>query len=148
MRPWQAGGGPDDDTLRRLVEEGLTDREIGARYGVSDETARYYRKRAGIEKDSAPHVSRRGFIPWTLNTKKRHHNTREAKALRALDARMKGDPVNADQEQRLDSVLKDLKEYNYVLDYDYEDGFVLRDRDPQLDRPDDWVRRPKQDVES
>jgi len=61
LEPWALGGRPDDETVRRLVqEEGYSDSDIARLYGVARQTGTYYRLKAGLR--SAPAGEIRDYL--------------------------------------------------------------------------------------
>lgn len=146
-RPWGANGGPSDERLRQLVEvEGMTDRQIAEQYNVAENTVRYWRKRASIERDSPERIDHRaeGAIPWELNTAAGHHMDPLARLLRARNRLRHGLDVPADVRRRIEKLEEDLEAENLVLDYNRVDGFITRPRDPKLDRASTIVRIPQE----
>lgn len=145
MRPWEANGGPDDDELRRLVEaEGLTDAGIADRYGVTEATVRHWRKRANLRKERPERIDHKadGTIPWEMNTALGHHMDPIARLLRQRNRARHGMPMPDDVARRVEKMVEILKTEGLVIDYDYEKGFVTRERDKD-DAPDVIVRIPR-----
>lgn len=144
-KPWSAGGGPEDDELRRLVEElGLTDDAIAETHGVTEATVRYWRKRANLRRDRPERIDHKadGAIPWPLNTAAGHHMDAIARLLRQRNQLKHGVAIPDDVKRRIDKMLEVLEHEKLVIDYDYERGFITRDRDEQ-DSPDTIVRQPR-----
>lgn len=137
------GGPPDATTLRRLVDEGKTDVELAALYGVSDPAIRYWRKKFGITR-AAGRVDHRadGAIPWELDTARGHHADPIAKTLRMRNRLRHGLEVSPDYRRRVEQLEADLAAEDLVIDYEREVGFLTRKRDPAVDSPDSIVRMP------
>ena len=142
MRPWEADGGPDDDTLRRLVNvEHKTDREIGDRYGVTRQTVSYWRRRVGLDKARGPMLNHKDYLPWSIRGE--DHGDSIAKRLREYSSMKQGKALKEEDQKRLDKFLLFLQEENVVVDYDRERGFMLRRRTRGVDKPGDIIRRPQ-----
>lgn len=144
-KPWEAGGGPEDDELRRLVEElGKTDQDIAEIYGVTEATVRYWRRRANLRRERPERIDHKkdGTIPWSLNTAAGHHMDPIARLLRQRNQLRHGIAIPDDVKRRIDKMLEVLEHEQLVIDYDYERGFLTRTRD-ELDKPDAIVRAPR-----
>jgi DNA-binding CsgD family transcriptional regulator len=139
QRPWGAGGGPDESTLREMVRSGLTDVEIGDQYGVARQTVAYWRNRAHIKRRNGV-MSHKQWIPWELNAADAHDSV--AKRLREYSTIQQGGKLQPQAKQRLEKFIAFLTEEDVVVDYNREDGFRLRRRDPALDADGDIIRRP------
>jgi hypothetical protein len=137
-RPWGAGGGPDEATLREMVRE-MTDVEIGEQYGVARQTVAYWRGRAHIKRRNGV-MSHKQWIPWELNAADAHDSV--AKRLREYSTIQQGGKLQPQAKLRLEKFLQFLREEDVVVDYDRERGFQLRRRDPKIDRAGDLIRRP------
>jgi hypothetical protein len=145
MRPWQGGGRPSDEEIRRLVtDEGYTDRQLADHFGVTEPTARYYRLQAGIKKAQQGRLNHRasGAIPWRFNTKLGHHRDPIARLLRARERIKAGTSQPPDVIRRVEELERDLAELDLVIEYDREDGFSTAERDPNIDDPQSIVRKP------
>lgn len=145
-KPWSANGGPDPAELRRLIfEEKLTDREIGALYGVTASAAQQWREKIGIKRSTATRVDHRatGAIPWELDASLGHHHDPIARLLRYRNRLKHGEPVAENICRRIKEMEDALAAEGVVIDYDPAAGFITRARDPQLDRPEDIVRQPR-----
>jgi DNA-binding CsgD family transcriptional regulator len=139
QRPWGAGGGPDETTLREMVRTGMTDVEIGDQYGVARQTVAYWRGRSHIKRRNGV-MSHKQWIPWELNAADAHDSV--AKRLREHSTIQQGGKLDTAAKLRLDKFLAFLREEDVVVDYDREKGFQLRRRDPTVDAPGDLIRRP------
>lgn len=145
MKPWGAGGGPEDEELRRLVEElGKTNQEIADMYGVTEATVRYWQRRANLRRARPERLDHRGdgTIPWKLNTAASHHMDLVARLLRQRNQLKHGQAIPPDVRARIEKMEEVLKTHNLVIDYDHEQGFFTRNRD-ELDKPDSIVRMPR-----
>lgn len=145
MKPWGAAGGPDDEELRRLVEElSKTNQEIADVYGVTEATVRYWQKRANLRRDRPERLDHKadGTIPWVMNTAAGHHMDVVARLLRQRNQLKHGQAIPADVRARIEKMEEVLKTHGLVIDYDYEQGFITRARDKQ-DSPDTIVRQPR-----
>lgn len=144
-RPWEAGGGPDPAALRRLVEvENLTDRQIGARYNVTEASVRNWRTKAHIDRDSPERIDHRadGAIPWQLDASQNHHADPIARTLRIRNRMRHGLDVPAESRRRVLRLEKDLEDAGLVIDYSPELGFHTRRR-VDSDAADSIVRMPQ-----
>lgn len=139
-RPWEEHGGPDDETLRRLVEEGWTDRQIGEKYGVTRQTVAYWRMKAGIHRPGKKPTRHKDMLPWTVTAY--DNGDPLAYRLREYDTIRKGGDVKPEVRRRVQRFVADLAELDAVLDYNRDEGWLTRRRDPRLDDPDDIIRRP------
>lgn len=115
---------PDNATLKRWVDEGLTHQQIAdrvfARTGiaVSRTSVSAAIHRAGLSQD-APRYTQE--IPWRVKTG--HLKEYPLRMLRLLGRRRRGDTLNADETKRLDSWLKKLDEEHAVVGYDPDSRF-------------------------
>lgn len=142
MKPWGAEMvRPSPDELR-LLSATMTDQEIADRYGVTRPAVAYWRKAAGISKDTPERLSHKKFIPWTVAEKDGQHHF--ARMLRAYSTRQQGKPVRDTESKQLDALLAFLDEEGLVIDYDREKGWGYRRRLPsdtgiirEPDTPDD-----------
>jgi hypothetical protein len=143
-RPWVAGGGPDEETLRRLVSEGKTNQQIAEIFGATDESsARYWLDKHKIARSRAVRIDhfRTGAVPWRLEAV--HSNDPIARLLRQRDRWLHGEDVLPSTIAAIKLMEKDLAETGRVFDYDPAAGFVSRRRDPSIDAPDAIVRAPQ-----
>ena len=140
MQPWQAGGGPSDDVLRELIDAGVTQREIGERYGVKRQTVGYWIKRAGLGTRSAGR-SHKDYLPWDVKAEDHHDSI--ARALRWYSTREQGGDLDPVAKREVERLLEFLKEEKVVVDYERDRGFFFRRRKPGVDRVTDIIRRPR-----
>lgn len=157
MEPWALNGGPDEETLRRLVEdEHKTDSEIAELYGARRQTAAYWRMKIGIPRSangSGKRTRRREMVShkWLIHWRVRsdHMNDPIRKRLVDYSLRRQGVQLAPDAEGRVDEFVANLNDLGIVVSYDPEhtDGegvpapFFFVPRCPDLDAVDDIVRR-------
>ena len=113
MQPWALRGGPDEDTLRRLIEtEEHSDSEIAELYGVRRQTATYWRMKIGITTPGAGHgprkrrrerLSHKDLIWWEVRQAHMNHPIR--KRLVEVSMKRQGAQMAPDAESR-DSSLR------------------------------------------
>lgn len=151
LEPRRFNGGPEAEELRRWVEEGMTDGEIGTLYGrltgqpaATRQNVAYWRSKHGIER-----ATRRGYKldhsdvrPWVV--KMEHTGDGIEHRLYDYSRRRKGIKLDAASERLLDEFLEFLAAYDLVVDYnrDTEDGWLFRKR-RKSDDPDNIIRAPK-----
>ncbi|WP_370422518.1 hypothetical protein AB8O64_29895 [Streptomyces sp. QH1-20] len=126
---------PDFNTLVRLKEQGLTDSQIGARYGVVYQAVNKALTEGGYYHQAVSREAIDKAIPWTVKRSAEagsHHNSYLGKAVMAYLRVAMGDDKVKDSHRvaakRLRTrLLRDTK----VIDYDSEskDGFKLVDRE-------------------
>lgn len=135
---------PGDDVLRKLVEQGLTDAEIGERYGASGSAVQQRRMRAKppILRPKDPNrLGHKQYVPWRIRNA---HRTDELhKILIRYSNRMQGRPAllkpdntpseKAERELDLwmafmDGANEDRQQYSVY--YDYQRGFWIDPRQP------------------
>ena len=148
------GGGPTEAELRAWVAQELTDQEIanlvGRREGVAPptkQTVAYWRRKYGIAASNARHSRERqidhsNIRPWRV--KMEHTGDGIEHRLYEYSYRQHGKQLSASAERRLDKFLAFLDEHQVVVDYDPNtvEGWFLRPRDPEVDDPEDIIRRP------
>ncbi|MGW2864279.1 hypothetical protein [Streptomyces sp. NPDC001205] len=135
---------PDVHALIRMKEQGLTDDQIGAQYGVSGQAVNKALTLAGYYTRAVSKEVIEKAIPWTVkrtSSAGSHHTSYLAKAVMAYLRVAMGDDTAKDSHRlaakRLRArLLRDGK----VIDYDAEseDGFRLEDRE---DRDGDLIFR-------
>ena len=151
------GGGPDEETLRRLIEvEGLSDSELAELYGVTRPSARYWRLRAGIEhpgpgrgkRPRRPRATHKAYSPWKVRAEHMHHPIR--KRLILVSKLEQGHQLSEAEQIRAEEFLEYIRENDVVVDYDANhlahgepSPFFFRKRDPRLDAAEDIIRRPR-----
>ncbi|MFJ7901906.1 hypothetical protein ACIQ6V_15690 [Streptomyces sp. NPDC096198] len=126
---------PDVNTLIRMKEQGLTDDQIGAQYGVVGQAVNKALTLAGYYRRAVSRQAIETAIPWAIKrteTAGSHHNSYLGKAVMAYLRVALGDETAKDSHRlaakRLRArLLRDKK----VIDYDPQskDGFVLVDRE-------------------
>lgn len=127
---------PDNNTLQRWVEEGLTHQQIADRVfqqtgnTVSRSTVSAALHRAGLT-EPAPRY--KDELPW--HVKVQHITEYPARMLRLLGRRRLGDELNETDEKRLDSWLKQLEDQHAVVAYDPDSryGFYYVEKDDKTD---------------
>lgn len=139
MQPWQASGGPSPETLKGLLDAGVTQREIGERYGVTRQTVYYWIKRAGLGVRPAG-MSHKDFLPWDVKAEDHHDSI--ARALRWYSTKQQGGDLDPVARREVERLLEFLKEEKVVVDYSRERGFHFRRRKPGVDKASDIIRRP------
>lgn len=145
-KPWEAGGTPSKEELQRLVDKGMTNRQIGEQYGVTESGVRYWLSQVGIQRGPRPEMidhRATGAIPWQLNTKLGHENDPIAHLLRARNRVAHGMTVSDSLLRRVKELEENLAAEGLVIDYDSRMGFMTRRRDDKLDAVDEIVRRPR-----
>lgn len=123
---------PDDGVLLQHAEDGLTNKEIGEKYGVTAEAARRQLARAGFQRPPRPHHG--DYIPWRVRAD--HVGHLLARRLRAYSKAQQGFPLT-DSEERL------LTEWQAWMDGDNKWGLPMA---VHYDRNDDdgfWVEPAK-----
>ncbi|MFD7162766.1 hypothetical protein [Streptomyces violascens] len=126
---------PDVNTLIRMKEQGLTDDQIGAQYGVVAQAVNKALTYAGYYTQAVSREVIEKAIPWTIKRTEAagsHHNSYLGKAVMAYLRVAMGDETAKDTHRlaakRLRArLLRDEK----VIDYDPQskDGFELVDRE-------------------
>ncbi|AYG79984.1 hypothetical protein DWB77_02103 [Streptomyces hundungensis] len=126
---------PDVNTLIRMKEQGLTDDQIGARYGVVGQAVNKALTQAGYYRQAVSRQVIEDAIPWTVKRTQgagSHHTSYLGKAVMAYLRVAMGDDTAKDSHRvaakRLRArLIRDKK----VIDYDPQskDGFELVDRE-------------------
>jgi hypothetical protein len=141
MQPWAANGGPSDEKLRELLDQGLTQKEIGERYGVRRQTVGYWVKRAGLS-NRATAITHKDYLPW--NVRDTDHHDSIARALRWYSTLQQGGELDYVAKREVQRLLDFLKARNVVVNYDRDRGFFLVPRKPGVDKATDIIRRPRE----
>lgn len=124
---------PDVSVLISLVDQGLTNQQIGERYGTSAEAVRQALARNGVRRGPArPNHSR--FIPWRLRAD--HVGDVLARRLRAYSKMQQGKQLSS-TEQRL------LDEWMRFMDGDNSHGIPLSVHYDRMDEAGFWLE-PRQ----
>lgn len=155
MKPWDLNGGPDPAEIRRLVvEEGYSDADLARLYGATRQTANHWRRTKCPGLPPGPGMGRQGeelvdrapkykwLIWWTVASADQNDVLRKRLVLAARDA--EGDALSSAERRQLNSFLAYLARKNVVVNYDrdHEPPWHLLPRNPDLDAPDQIVRRP------
>lgn len=126
---------PDDETLLQLArDEGLTNQQIGDRYGTTGEAVRQQLAkldfRRGPERPSHAH-----YLPWRIRAD--HVGDVLARRLRAYSKRQQGRKLSPTEDRLLDEWLKWMDGANpwgIAMSVHYDrmdgDGFWLEARQP------------------
>lgn len=124
---------PDDGELLKLAESGLTNREIGERYGTTGEAVRQALAKIGFARDSRPTHAQ--YLPWKLRSD--HAADVLARRLRAYSKRQQGKPLSETESRLLDEWIRFMEGGNSFgvplsVHYDRSDdeGFWLEPRRP------------------
>jgi hypothetical protein len=146
-------GGPSEAELREWVQEHhWTDEQIAAEVGRRDnvpppskQTVAYWRRKHNIPASNTRHSRKRmidhsEWRPWRV--KMEHVGDGIEHRLYEYSYRKNGVKLSAAAERRLDRFLAFLEDEQLVVDYDREEGWLLRRRDAALDAPGDIIRRP------
>ncbi|GGX08260.1 hypothetical protein [Streptomyces noursei] len=130
---------PDFNTLVRLSQRGLSDDEIGKRYGTTGQAVNKalvlgdYRRTTTVKLVNE-------LIPWDVKTTKgvaqagetSHHNTYPCKLLRAyMRTRLSDETITEANKTDAARFEARLRRQNVVLDYDREKGFSFVPRTPE-----------------
>lgn len=152
LEPRRFDGGPEADDLRRWVREGLTDQEIGELVGqltnqapASKQAVAYWRRKHGVKRDRnrAPDLDHSWVRPWRV--KMEHTGDGIEHRLYDFSRRRQGRKLLPRDERLLDDFLEFLNRQGWVVDYSPEtpEGWLFRVRDPEIDDPDNIIRRPQ-----
>lgn len=121
---------PDNQTLQRWVERGMTHQEIAEEvYRLSGErvsrsTVSAALSRAGLSKQTARYADE---LPWRVKIE--HMTAYPARMLRLLGRRRAGLDLTQHEEERLDSWLASLKDKGCVVAYSPDVGFLYVEAD-------------------
>lgn len=114
----------NDDELRALVEKGMSGSAIARELGVSA-TAVNKRLQRLREKDQ----DRAAFLlPWAVRSE--HADGYVYRAVLAYGHRMRGEALNQRQRTELAELEAFLHQHDAVVTYDYNQGFMIRNRRP------------------
>lgn len=132
---------PAEETLRRWVEEGSTHSDIAEMIGVTRQAVSKKMKQLGVGVDGrGDRMSRADLFPWTMAAV--DHADAITQAMRFYNKQKAGGQLTAAQQSAVNRLVGWMEQENVVLDYDRATGFKFRPRDPELDDPDDLIRRP------
>lgn len=140
---------PDDETLRALRRQGLSQTQIAERFNVSRQTVGNWLRGAHLPSrvshfpGSEP-VAHKDILPWTIRGA--DHQDQIARALRWYNKQQHGDDLTDQQQAGVDRLLDYLEKHGRVVDYTREEGFVLRPRTAGVDADGDIIRRPPSPV--
>jgi hypothetical protein len=136
---------PDTTTLRRLRNQGFTQKDIAETYQVSESAVWKALMRAGY---TAPLVTYKDILPWEID--EAHKATAIMERFRSIVKQRKGAPLRPEEEAKLNRWMKDLEANELVVNYHPEapantastkGGFYYVPKSPE----DDWIiRRPVQ----
>ncbi|WP_327377683.1 hypothetical protein OG393_29280 [Streptomyces sp. NBC_01216] len=128
---------PDLNTLIRLSQQGLTDEQIGSRYGTTGQAVNKALTLGGYYRRQVSKTVITELIPWdvlTTQEKGSHHNTYLAKQLRAYLRAALGDETVKDTHLTAAARFeKKIRREGLVVTYDRdrEGGFALEPRKPE-----------------
>ncbi|MFI6684960.1 hypothetical protein [Streptomyces sp. NPDC050485] len=131
---------PDFNTLVRLSQQGLSDDEIGQRYGTTGQAVNKALVFGGYRRTDVVKLVNEVLIPWDVKTTKgkaqagetSHHNTYACKILRAyIRTRLGDDTITASNKQDAARFEARLRREKVVLDYDRTRGFSYVPRTPE-----------------
>lgn len=137
---------PPEDVLREHVEAGMSDKQIGERYGTTDEAVRIARKEATppIERGTN-RTNHSRYIPWRVRAD--HVSDVIARRLRAYSKKQQGKPLTPTEGRRLEQWVAFMEGDNkhglkLAVHYDRNDpdGFWL---EPWQDGDRDFVSPPR-----
>ena len=120
---------PSLEVVKALVDEGLSNTDIGAKYNASGEAVRQLLERHGIHREHG-RTSHSRFMPWRIRAD--HANDVLAKRLRAYSKRVQGTPLSEKDSRLLDQWIEYMNGANALgvplsVHYDRRDndGFWL-----------------------
>lgn len=93
---------PDAATIMEHRNAGMSNQQIGEKYGVTAEAVRLALKRHGVELPRLRHNHAR-YIPWHIRAD--HANDALARRLRILSKQQQGVPLDEREQQTLDDFL-------------------------------------------
>lgn len=135
---------PDSATLRRLRASGLTQKDIGRTYGVSNSAVWKALQRAGYAE---PQATYKDVLPWNISDE--HKTTAVMDRFRSLVKQQNGGVLRREDELLLNRWLHDLEVNGLVVNYhpaapansaSTKGGFYYVPKSPD----DDWIiRRPQ-----
>lgn len=103
---------PDSATLRRLREEGWTQRRIAEEFEVTDGAVWKALQRAGYID---PLPTYKDVLPWEIDDE--HKAVAIMERFRSIVKQKKGVPLRPDEEYQLNRWLRELKENDLVVNY-------------------------------
>lgn len=125
---------PPVEVLIELAQQGLTNQEIGDKYGVSGEAVRQALAKAGYRRTTT-RPSHARYLPWKIRGD--HIGDVLARRLRAYSKRQQGKQLSDTESRLLDDWLKYMDGANpfglpLSVHYDRQDdeGFWLMPRQP------------------
>lgn len=125
---------PAPEVVRQLHADGLSNKVIGDRYGVTSEAVRINLKRAGVTMP-AQRTSHARYLPWKLRSDHTHDVI--ARRLRDYSRAQQGGALSLDDRRKLDHWLEFMdgaNPYGLQLSVHYDrhdpDGFWLEPRQP------------------
>ena len=132
---------PSEDVLGRLAGAGMSNKEIGEKYGTTDEAVRQAMVKYGI-RSGPVRPSHAKYLPWRIRAD--HVGDVLARRLRAYSKRQQGWPLSETESRLLDEWLKYMDGDNpYRLPasvhYDRSRGFWL---EPRQDGDRDYISPP------
>jgi hypothetical protein len=123
---------PDIDVLKAHAEEGMSNQDIGERYGVTSEAVRQAFAKEGIVRtpERASHLH---YIPWSIRAD--HVGDTLARRLRSYSKKQQGRPLTEREERLLDDwvdFMEGSNSFGLPLSVHYSrtdpDGFWLEPR--------------------
>lgn len=125
---------PGPDKLRKHVEDGLTNRQIGELYGVSGESVRQQLERNGIQRPRR-HPDHSKYLPWTIRAD--HAGNLIANRLRSYSKQQQRLPLSSSAERLLEEWKSWMDGGNrwgvpmsVCYSQDERDGFWIQPRQP------------------
>jgi biotin operon repressor len=125
---------PARDVLVELHQAGLSNQEIGDRYGTTREAVRLALKRAGVQVERVRNDHSR-YLPWRLRADHTHDVI--ARRLRSYSKRAQGAPLSPDDARKLaawEEFMNGANPYGVKLSVHYDrtddDGFWLEPARP------------------
>lgn len=103
---------PDNETLKKLREQGWTYQEIADQYGVTKGAVYLHLQQA---KATKKRPSYKHLIPWTVKTQ--HAYAHPAMMLRLYGRREAGQPIPEVKARMLDKWLREIQSANVVVMY-------------------------------
>lgn len=126
---------PDPDVIRKLLEAGMTQREVADAYGVTKQAVSFHVRKRNL-RPAPPRYD--AYIPWHVTAD--HLNAHRYHMLQAYARQREGLPLKPIATRQLAGFLRKLGRLNAVVDYNDEDGFYLVPRRPGIDEG--HVRNP------
>lgn len=113
---------PDNASLLRMREGGMSYLAIANRYGVTCSAVSQALRKAGATRPRARHN-----IPWTVA--REHDQERPVRMLRLYAQRERGDAITAKKNRLLDNWLREID--GKVVCYNRTEGFTYQPRQPE-----------------